>query len=93
MIDWMKISREEARQIAAIAQRAIRLAAKHGVRYEFMDADMDLTACHLNGCALKLDELATAPEFDFAHDVFGIRRHIDRETGKLQDCFVPRYAA
>lgn len=46
-----------------------------------------------DGCPLKLEALAKADEANFAHDVFGIRRHIDRETGKLGDCFLPRFAA
>ena len=54
---------------------------------------MDLNACHSNGCPLQLSELLTADSFDFTHDIYGIRRHIDRTTGELQDCFVPRYAA
>ena len=35
--------------------------------------------------------------FDGGLDCWGgllpIRRHIDRQTGELKDCFVPRYAA
>lgn len=55
---------------------------------------MDLSACHANGTPLRLDELAdTADEFSFIHDVGGISRHIDRDTGKLLDCFSPRYSA
>jgi hypothetical protein len=53
---------------------------------------MDITACHLNGCPLRLGELLGADDANFAHDVFGIRRHLNRETGKLEDCFCPRYA-
>lgn len=43
---------------------------------------------------LDLDGLLTASEFDFAHDICGIIRHMDRSTypGKLRNCFVPRYA-
>ena len=52
---------------------------------------MDLTACHCNGCPLQLAELLAAKHEDFEHDVLGIRRHIDRQTGKLPDCFSPRY--
>lgn len=86
-------SKEEARTINKIAHRAVALAADAGISYSIMDADMDVTACHVNGCPLKLDALLVADEGNFAHDVFGIRRHIDRTTGELQDCFVPRYAA
>ena len=53
---------------------------------------MDIDACHSNGCPLKLEELLNASDFDFAHDVGGIITNINRETGKLENCFVPRYA-
>lgn len=41
---------------------------------------------------LDLGLLLEAPKFDFAHDICGIIRHMDRSTypGKLKDCFVPR---
>lgn len=86
-------SKHEARTISAIAQRAVAIAASAGWKYEFMDADMDITACHANGNPLKLDELLAADEFNFTHDVFGIRRHLNRKTGKLEDYFSPRYSA
>lgn len=85
-------TKDEVRTITKIAQRAVAMAASAEFDYPFMDADMDVTACHVNGCPLKLNELLAADEFNFAHDVFGIRRHINRETGKLEDCFLPRYA-
>lgn len=84
--------REEARTIAAIARRAVSMANEVGFKYDWMDADMDITACHLNGTPLKLNALLAADSANFAHDVFGIRRHLNRETGKLEDCFCPRYA-
>lgn len=57
-----------------------------------LDVMMDVTAAHVNGCPLKLEQLANAPDFDFFHDVDGIRMHLDRSTGKLKDCFLPRFA-
>jgi len=56
------------------------------------DMLMDLIACHANGTPLRLADLLNANEADFAHDIFGIRRHIDRETGRLNDCFRPRFS-
>lgn len=91
VINW-KTTKEEAELIIAIAQRASKLAAELGRRYPVLDADMDITACHMNGCPLDLARLKDAPKDDFAHDVFGILRHIDRDTGKLTGCFLPRYA-
>jgi hypothetical protein len=85
-------SRFEHDIINRIADRAVALARKHEIEYEKMTATMDLTACHCNGMALDLAKLESADEATFAHDVFGIRRHIDRRSGIIGDCFVPRAA-
>jgi len=85
-------TKDEFKFIGDIAHRAVSMANKYGCDYDIVDALMDIEACHSNGCPLKLSELAQAPSADFAHDVFGIRRHINRETGKLEDCFLPRFA-
>lgn len=81
----------ERRLIQAIVKRA------GGLKF-FTDAEactnleMDITACHSNGCQLKLIELLQADDLNFTHDVIGIRQHMDRATGKLQEHFLPRYA-
>lgn len=41
---------------------------------------------------IRLNELLHADDSNFIHDVFGILRHINTETGELQDCFVPRFS-
>ena len=93
MINW-KTTDEDARRIAEIAHRAHGIAARFSPeqRITVRELLMDVTACHLNGCPLDLAGLQTAGNGDFGRDVFGIRRHIDRSTGALGDCFVPRYA-
>ena len=68
------------------------LAKDIDIQWSRMDAIMYIDACHSNGCPLKLQELLEPDDTNFAHDVFGIRRHINRKTGKLENCFVPRYA-
>lgn len=78
--------------INRIVARAMGMAAANGFTYERQDASMDLTACHMNGCTLDLAKLEAADDFNFSHDVFGIRRHLDRNTGQLLHCFVPRCA-
>lgn len=88
-----RTSEEDFAKLNAIADRAVSLAATCGFQYDKSDALMDVTACHANGCRLDLDKLARADAFNFAHDVFGIRRHINRETGALENCFVPRCCA
>lgn len=57
-----------------------------------MSIHMDIIATHANGCPLRLLGLLEADAFNFTHDVCGIRRHLNRNTGKLENCFVPRYA-
>lgn len=59
--------------------------------FDRLSASMDLTATHLNGCPLRLRDLLEADDFNFAHDVGGIAGHIDRSTGKLTRCFLPRF--
>lgn len=90
-INW-SVTREDAAIIAKIAKRAVRLAQANEIAYDFVEAEMDLTAAHLNGCPLELADLLDAPDADFGHDVFGIRRFIDRTTGKVGGCFSPRYS-
>ena len=82
------VTTEESRLIAEIVDRA--LGATDYDRQ--VSAQMDLTACHANGCPLDLQRLLDADDFNLAHDVYGISRHIDRETGTLTGCFLPRFA-
>jgi len=88
-----EITKDESRQIALIADRAVELAAAQGVQCAKLYIVMDITACHANGCRLDLGRLLAADDFNLAHDVFGIRHHLDRATGKLTDHFSPRFAS
>lgn len=92
MINW-HVSRDDHNRIMDVVNRATAVASEYGINYPMTEILMDLTAVHANGCPLKLADLAASPKFDFVHDVFGIRRHINRTTGQLEDCFVPRFAA
>ena len=78
--------------IGKIVKRAMKAVADYGGNYDALSCDMDITACHANGCELDLKKLLNFPEFDFLHDILGIRRHLDRETGELMDFFLPRCA-
>jgi hypothetical protein len=89
------VTGEQLALIEQIADRAVALEHGAGTRFgrrDLMTWHMDLCATH-NSCPLDLAGLLATDDYNFAHDVFGIRRHIDRETGDLTDCFVPRYAA
>lgn len=52
---------------------------------------MDIEYAHKD-CPLKLQELFDADDMNFYHDIIGIGNNIDRATGKLKNCFVPRFA-
>lgn len=87
MINW-NVSKEDALTIGEIVARA----RAYWPDVDALELNMDITAVHANGCPLKLRKLAGAPKFDFAHDVCGIQRHINRSTAQLENCFLPRYA-
>lgn len=88
-ISW-KTSKEDAEVIAEIARRAVQAFGHLGLSQT--EIAMDITATHANGCPLDLAGLRDAEPFDFAHDIGGIRSHLDRKTGRLLDCFLPRYS-
>lgn len=84
---------EEYALISVVVDRAeTRWPDLFGGTENRMDLTMDITAVHANGCPLDLEALLNAKTFDFGHDVLGISRRIDRATGHLTDCFLPRCA-
>jgi len=86
-------TREELTKISEIADRAIAIADKFGLPTNKMNLVMDLEVAHSNDTPLDLQALAAADDTNLAHDVFGIRSHLNRRTGKLEDGFAPRYSA
>ena len=88
MVNW-HVSKKDAELIAKVVVRAASLLGG----FEKFELAMDLTAVHANGRKLKLAELLAADDFNFCHDVNGIRRHLNRQTGQLENCFVPRFTA
>jgi len=77
----------------AVSQGLVRGTASPGHWYTRLTMEMDLKACHANGCPLDFERLLNADDFNFTHDVCGIAAHMDRETGKLRDMFLPRFAS
>lgn len=90
-LNW-NATKEEHEIISAIAERGIELMGGQREGFTRMDLHMDIEATHCNGCPLKLQELLEADDFNFGHDLGGIRRHLNRETGQLRDFFLPRFA-
>jgi hypothetical protein len=77
--------------ILKITERAGNLADELGVPLSGLTTLMDLSAAQ-NSTPMRLQDLLNFGDPDFAHDVWGISRHINRETGQLEDCFLPRCA-
>ena len=82
-----KLSKEEYALCNKIAERSVNVCG-----FDKCTAFMDITICHSEAREIKLEDLLNAPLEDFAHDVFGINQHLDHDTHKLTDCFLPRYA-
>lgn len=78
--------------IKKIAARAVHVYAQHDVRADEVTIIMDLTACHMHGQKLRLEDLLAADDFNLIHDVGGINRHLDRKTYMLMDGFSPRFS-
>jgi len=88
------LSREDLDLIATIAKMAHGVYAACGVKTQVTMIMMDLTCVHLNAYRLRLDEMADpeARKQDVMHDIVGIHANLNRETGLLENCFVPRFA-
>ena len=82
--DWEKID--------LIVKRFSTVAKRAEIEIDILSTEMDIVACHLNGCPLDFDKLLTTDDFTLIHDIFGIRNHIDRTTGKISNHFLPRCA-
>lgn len=87
------VPKKEIPLLKTVIDRAWMLyAATSECQEDQVNLSMDITACYANGCPLDLGKLLAFDDFNFAHDIFGIRRHLDRNTGKLNGFFSPRCA-
>jgi hypothetical protein len=87
VIRFARFTPTEKAAVALIVDRAIAAVPE----LDRQSLEMDLSCVHA-AIPLRLRELAVASEFDFAHDITGIVRHLDRTTGELDPAFLPRYA-
>ena len=74
--------------IVKITERADKMGL---LVFDRLSLIMDLE-CTDNEFNLRLDELLTTDDYNFAHDICGIQRHIDRKAKTMGDFFVPRFA-
>ena len=98
-IEWEKITEDERDLIDAIVDR-YRLWEREFVKADQLEMTttqithltMDIAAAHTK-CPLDLKRLlGDFDDANFLHDVAGIRMYIDRNTGELKECFLPRCA-
>lgn len=89
MIKWEDITEDEDMLISEIVKRAKSLSIPMSSRINLM---MDISAAHLD-IPLDLKRLLASDNFNFQHDVVGIMHNMNRDTGKLENCFLPRHMA
>lgn len=87
MVQFANFTRDEYAIVVQIVDRAVAL----GIYDDAVDADMDISAVHAT-CPLRLADLLAADDFNFGHDMRGILRHLNRQTGGLENFFLPRFA-
>lgn len=82
---------DELKTLVEIGNRASEIAKGQGHDIAPMTFMMDVENAHKD-IPMDLEALLKADKFNFTHDVFGIGNHMNRETGHLEGCFVPRFA-
>lgn len=68
-----------------IADRAVALLGGSKLTYL-----LDVYNSKKGNPEMDLEKLLKATDFDFLHDITGIRKHLDTHTQKFKNCFVPR---
>jgi hypothetical protein len=92
-INW-KTNKEERKLLRKTVDRIIRLhKPKPLTEDDRINITMTLTACHLNGTPLDFEKMLVCDEFTLFHDLVGIEKHMNIDTGKIERCFLPRCAA
>lgn len=81
-------NKENLLLIAKIVERADE---KGLLLFDRLSLIMDLE-CTMKQYDLRLDDLLNADDFNFSHDICGIQNNLNRETKKMENLFVPRFA-
>ncbi len=82
-------TKKEFEKIVEIVERAEEMDL---MAFDRMSLIMDLEHTHKE-FNLRLDDLLSADRFNFAHDIVGIQNNFDRQTKKMKNLFLPRYAS
>lgn len=75
----------------ALVDQIVNRACARFPKLNRLDLEMDLIAVHANGTPMRFDALLAADDFNFWHDIGGIRSHLDRNTAQLLHNFLPRF--
>jgi hypothetical protein len=86
-----RLSPLELQLINQIAERGRMMYLRAKLDVPIWQIEGELMLAHKKR-PLRLGELAQADDFNFAHDVIGIRNHINLETGEMSDHFLPRFS-
>jgi hypothetical protein len=89
MISFTMTKADAVLLAAVVARVNLKDRMTPSAQRDFM---MDVQATHANGCPLDFTKWLSFDDFSFWHDVRGIQRHIDRQSGELRNCFLPRCA-
>ena len=74
--------------IVRIVERAERMGIARGGRFtEIMDIENANKQFNL-----RLEDMLAGGDFDFVHDFTGIQDTMNRETGRIESLFFPRFA-
>jgi len=87
-----ELSAEDHAHVAKIVERTGDIINRQYPDFDRLSMTMDIIACHNHAQPLDLKRLAEADDFNLIHDTIGIRKHLNRETLALNDCFLPRFA-
>ena len=85
------MNRQDIERMARIAERGQKVLTDAGVTVKRLEVMMDLEFCD-EDVALDFEKLLAFGDGDFGHDITGIYTNFNRETKRLENCFVPRCA-
>lgn len=80
------VSPEDRDLINKISIRAV----SSGIHTDRIDCIMDLSCAQANGANMDFERLLSFDDFNFSHDISGVNRCLDHDTGKLMHNFLPR---
>ena len=81
----MEIDYEKDDLTSDIADRAVKLLGGRKIDYL-----LDVYHAKKGNPDMDLEKLLKASDFDFGHDICGIRKHLNHDTLKFDNCFLPR---